>query len=85
MRIYFFYEPAWDVGSQGHISIYTPFGEAIDNFCTHVGIREEDWEFWWWPNTTLPVEVQKDMTPHQFTLTDNDSVDIYSVPVLATN
>ena len=86
MRVSFVYNPALDaVGHQEHISIYTPFGEAIDSFCTHVGIRQDDWEFRWWRTDDRNIVVQKHYTPYMQCLHDNDHVVMYCVPAKANN
>ena len=44
MRIIFWDRPLNQV-HHVHVSIHTPFGEAIDIFCMVLGIREQDWMF----------------------------------------
>ena len=87
MRVDFLYNPQLDVvGHTQHISIHATFGEAIDSFCAHVGIREQDWIFAWAPTPDMIVSLtHKRTTPHQLAYTDNDSVDIFCVPKSANN
>jgi hypothetical protein len=86
MRVDFYYNPELDVvGHQEHISIYTPFGEAIDNFCTTFGFVEDDWEFRWWHTDDRNMLVNKHYTPNNVLLHDTDVVEIYCFPVTGNN
>ncbi len=83
MRVEFLHDPKLllYLSHTEHVSIYTPFGEAIDSFCRHFGIREEDWQFIGGKREDGSyVEVDKQDTGHNCDKDDNDDVIVYCIP-----
>ena len=85
MRISFWDRPLNHV-HHVYVSIYTPFGEAIDLFCTHLGFREEDWFFRGGVTDDGQfTEVDKEDTGYGLGFTDTDDVIISFVLRDVTN
>ncbi len=88
MRIRFHYASIADDGP-GHeqdMGIDTTFGEAIDRFCTEIGVHNRDWMFSWsslnWEHGWIN---QQRRTPHELGLTDDDEVFVLCAPRAVNN
>ena len=88
MLIMFHYASFADDGP-GHeqdMGIDTTFGEAIDRFCTEIGVRNQDCMFSWaslnWEHGWIR---QQHRTPHELGLTDDDEVFVLCVPLPVNN
>lgn len=74
MRIIFWDRPLNEV-HHVHVSIHTPFGEAIDILCTHLGIREQDWLFIGGKTSDGEyIEVNKEYTGDTLDKSDTDDI-----------
>ena len=86
MRVTFHYDVFNETGHEQDIGIDTTFGEAIDRFCTEIGIRRRDWMFSWsslkWEHGWIR---QQRRTPHELGLTDDDEVFVLCVPRAVNN
>lgn len=83
MRIMFHYASIAEAGP-GHeqdMDIDITFGEAIDRFCTEIGVRKQDWMFSWcslnWEHDWIHHQRR---TPHELGLTDDDEVFVLCGP-----
>ena len=74
MRIIFWDRPLNQV-HHVYVSIHTPFGEAIDLLCTHLGIRQEDWIFARGKTAEGEyIEVNKEHTGYALDKSDTDDM-----------
>ena len=88
MLIMFHYASIADAGpgQEQDMGIDTTFGEAIDRFCTEIGLRKQEWTFSWaslnWEHGWIR---QQRRTPHELGLTDDDEVFVLCAPLPVTN
>ena len=73
-------------GQEQTMVIDPTFGEAIDRFCTEIGVRNQDWTFSWaslnWEHGWINQQCR---TPHELGLTDSAVVFVLCVPLPVNN
>ena len=73
-------------GHEQDMVIDTTFGEAIDRFCTEIGVRNQDWTFSWtsvyWQHGWINQQCR---TPHELGLTDATVVFVHCAPRAVNN
>jgi hypothetical protein len=88
MRVEFLHDPTLRLGVAHtvHISIYTPFGEAVASFCRHFGVREHDWRFIAGKREDGSyVDLDNEDTGHRRGKSDTDDFIVYCIPRDTTN
>ena len=90
MRVNFHYGDAGTPDHVADIGIHTPFGDAIESFCTHMGGRRQEWSFAYWSSSiNWPAQIEwsksKSTTPYEFGLTDEDECECAVVLRMVNN